>query len=107
VFSGIADNAAFRDAISARGGRLVGCCAFTDHHPYSRSDLTRIQAAAGTAGADVIVTTAKDAVRLPRPFHWSRDLLIADAELVFAGDRFRSFIHRRLADLTALRACSD
>jgi tetraacyldisaccharide 4'-kinase len=99
VFSGIADNAAFRNAVRAIGGRLVGFYAFADHHPYSRRDLAKIQVAAKAAGAHVIVTTAKDAVRLPRPFVWSQDLLIAEAELVFDTDHFKRYIRGKLAEL--------
>jgi tetraacyldisaccharide 4'-kinase len=99
VFSGIADNAAFRNAVRAIGGRLVGFYAFADHHPYSQRDLAKIQVAAKAAGARVIVTTAKDAVRLPRPFDWSQDLLIAEAELVFDTDHFKRYIRGKLVEL--------
>ena len=39
--------------------------AFADHHGYTSSDLREIAEAAAGSGADLLVTTEKDAVRLP------------------------------------------
>lgn len=54
------------------GLRVRGTRAFRDHHLYTRADVQAIADAAGSAGAGVVVTTEKDAVRLralqPLPF---------------------------------------
>lgn len=43
---------------------VVDCKAFVDHHFYTQSDVTRIEAAARSSGADMLLTTAKDATKL-------------------------------------------
>ncbi len=46
---------------------MAGTAVFADHHAYSGAGLAGVEERARAAGADAIVTTAKDAVRLPRP----------------------------------------
>ena len=99
VFSGIADNTAFREATRGLGCRTVGFRAFSDHYPYTREDVKGIKAAAAAGGATALMTTAKDFVRLPRPLDWHGDLFVADAELVFADRGFEAFIRQQLIRL--------
>ncbi len=65
------------EAMLAGLGAVVTPCRYPDHHPYDDADVAAI-AAAVPAGA-LVVTTAKDAVRLPAapPF----PLWIVDVEL--------------------------
>ncbi len=42
----------------------MGCCEFPDHHNYHRDDVERIASTAKSTGADWIVTTCKDLVKL-------------------------------------------
>lgn len=58
--------AALRDA----GWNVAATRTFRDHHPYSRRDVDAIFAEARKAGAEAVLTTEKDAVRLRqyRPF---------------------------------------
>jgi len=65
LLSGIARPERFQGDVTARVGRVCGAAAFPDHHPYSAADMAGVEARARAAGADAIVTTAKDAVRLP------------------------------------------
>ena len=101
LFSGIADNAAFREAAATLGGRPVGYLEYADHHPYSTGDMAAIEAAARVAGAGALLTTAKDFVRLPQPLDAGLEVWVADADLVFDGDDFQAFIRRRLTALVA------
>ncbi len=64
--AGIAGPDRFLGDLRAAGWRVAGRITFRDHHRYSRRDLSRIVAAARTAGASSIVTTEKDLVRLLR-----------------------------------------
>ena len=52
-----------RDAAAA-GVAVVGRAFFRDHHRFSLRELASVAQQARRGGADVIVTTAKDAVRL-------------------------------------------
>ncbi len=60
--SGLADPDAFHAALATLGASVVATFAFPDHHAYSRADWKKILAAAGAA--EMIVTTAKDLVKL-------------------------------------------
>ncbi len=66
AFAGIARPQGFFDALT-----LAGRLAFPDHHPYVLADCDRIVAAARQAGANGLITTAKDAVKLT-PAHRAR-----------------------------------
>ncbi|MBI3517142.1 MAG: tetraacyldisaccharide 4'-kinase, partial [Proteobacteria bacterium] len=63
AFAGIGRPAKFFEALNAHGLLLVERAAFADHHSYTEEELARLARAASTADA-VLVTTAKDAVRL-------------------------------------------
>lgn len=60
AFSGLADNAQFFRMLLDAGVELVGTRGFPDHHRYTAADLAGLRA----AGADALVTTEKDAVKL-------------------------------------------
>jgi tetraacyldisaccharide 4'-kinase len=62
--SGIGRPDSFRRSLEALGARVVGGEAFPDHHPYDEDDRAAVSAAAGASGAEWIVTTEKDLVRL-------------------------------------------
>ena len=62
--AGIASPQRFFSEIESAGWRLVGSMAFRDHHRFTDRDVARIAAAARAAGATVVMTTEKDAVRL-------------------------------------------
>lgn len=63
--SGIARPETFVEALEHAGLEVAGAHAFRDHHIYDADDLATVQQEAERAGADVIVTTEKDATRLP------------------------------------------
>lgn len=81
AFSGLANNEQFFTSLRNEGLELVGTRGFRDHHRYSSADLAAIDADAGKAGADVIVTTGKDAVKIAR-----RDIIAISAEFVIDAD---------------------
>lgn len=62
--SGIARPGRFHAALRAEGWNVVRELPFADHHWFTDRDIARIAEAARSAGADLIVTTEKDAVRL-------------------------------------------
>jgi tetraacyldisaccharide 4'-kinase len=61
--AGIGRPGQFFDMLPGAGYRVAGTMTFPDHHRYDPKDVARIDAAARAVGADVVVTTAKDAVR--------------------------------------------
>jgi tetraacyldisaccharide 4'-kinase len=66
LLSGIARPERFEaDVASCAPLSVTGHARFRDHHRFSAADVAGVAARARAAGADAVVTTAKDAVRLP------------------------------------------
>jgi tetraacyldisaccharide 4'-kinase len=78
VFCGIASPRGFEDIIQRISGEMRFKQRFLDHHRYSHDELDRLFLKAKNAGADVVITTEKDAVRIPSnykpiiPFYYVR-----------------------------------
>ena len=67
AFAGIGRPVKFFATLAGMGARLVETVPFADHHAYSPAVLRRLISAARRRGA-MLVTTEKDAVRLPPAF---------------------------------------
>jgi tetraacyldisaccharide 4'-kinase len=65
AFAGIERPERFFSDLTSAGWDVVGAKAFRDHHPFTAGDVARVEAAAKKAGAAIVLTTEKDAVRLP------------------------------------------
>ena len=65
VFCGIASPRGFEDLINRMSGEMRFRQRFLDHHRYSKEELDRMFQKAKNSGADVMITTEKDAVRIP------------------------------------------
>jgi tetraacyldisaccharide 4'-kinase len=65
AFAGIERPERFFSDLTSAGWNVVGTKSFRDHHRFSKGDISRVAAAAKRAGAAIILTTEKDAVRLP------------------------------------------
>jgi tetraacyldisaccharide 4'-kinase len=64
AFAGIADPDSFFEGLRAQGLNLVCCLRFPDHAIYNKELCDEIADAMRTSGADLIVTTEKDGVKL-------------------------------------------
>lgn len=64
AFSGIARPAAFNEQLTELGAQVVGTRSFGDHHWYTHDDMAELRFEFERAGADLIVTTEKDAVKV-------------------------------------------
>ena len=67
AFAGIGRPQKFFDTLTQAGHTPRQSIGFPDHHRYTRSDLARLRTEAARLGA-TLVTTAKDAARLPQGF---------------------------------------
>jgi tetraacyldisaccharide 4'-kinase len=67
AFAGIAVPENFAETLRDLGVTPRSFLAFPDHHPYDARDLTAIVTRARAVGAELLLTTEKDAVRLPAP----------------------------------------
>ena len=64
AFAGIGRPGKFFETLGAAGAEVAATLPFPDHHPYGAGDIERLENLAEAHGA-ALVTTAKDAVRLP------------------------------------------
>ena len=64
AFAGIGRPGKLAETLAAAGADVARLRAFPDHHAYTRAELDALLAEAAALGAD-LVTTPKDAVRLP------------------------------------------
>lgn len=62
--AGIAHPDRFFQGLDTQGWKVAYRVRFPDHHWYTARDVARIAAVAGDAGARLVLTTAKDAVKL-------------------------------------------
>jgi tetraacyldisaccharide 4'-kinase len=75
LLAGIARPERLEADVREAGSEIAGRAFFPDHHFFSAADLAEATGRAGAAGADALVTTAKDAVRLPAG-SWPLPLLV-------------------------------
>ena len=64
AFCAIGNPQSFFDGLRARSFDVAATRTFRDHHRYSHADVDQIQAQAEKANVSVLLTTAKDAVKL-------------------------------------------
>jgi len=77
AFAGLADNDQFFASLRALGLTVAGTKGFRDHHRYTPADIAAVKAAARDAGAKIVVTTEKDAVKID-----DRDIIPIAAEMI-------------------------
>lgn len=94
AFAGIADPDAFFESLQTEGLELVATVAFSDHCPYGEDEVARLLAESRTAGADYLITTGKDAVKL-------------GPALKRLGTVYATVLEMRFADPTILETAVD
>jgi len=97
VMCGIGNPQAFADDILHIGINIVSENFFTDHQAFTQEDLDRVTHAARDAGADLIITTEKDAVRLEGLKQGAVPIYAAQLEIQSDDDvRLKSLLLRTL-----------
>lgn len=81
AFSGIATPESFEKFLRDLGALLVGRERFLDHYRYADEDLAELIAQAKRDGADCLVTTEKDAVRIREDQAWPLPLFYLRLEI--------------------------
>ncbi len=96
ALSGIAAPFGFEKSLRDMGARVMLCERFVDHHRYRQQEIIEIINQATERGLDAIITTEKDAVRLPRmeapqiPIYYLR----MEIEILEGYDNFRDCVNR-------------
>ncbi len=70
AFSGIATPESFEKFLRDLGAKLVARERYLDHYRYTDEDFEELFDLARREGADCLVTTEKDAVRIPESRAW-------------------------------------
>jgi tetraacyldisaccharide 4'-kinase len=98
LLAGIARPERLERDVTAQGVLVVGRAFFRDHHRFTAAELASVTARAAEAGAAAVVTTAKDAVRLPTPGPGSLPIAVLEiaAEIDSPG---RDLLRERLRAL--------
>ena len=91
--AGIARPGRFFRALRELGYDVARELEFPDHHWFTASDIDRISTVAREVGAELVVTTEKDAVRLSNQAGWAVLPMEAAIEPV---DRFATWLRDRL-----------
>lgn len=96
LLAGLARPAGFAETVVGLGAEIVGHALYRDHHPYSAADLASIDARARRCGAELIVTTEKDAVRLDKTTRPVTEVLAVriDVEILEGEDVLEELLDR-------------
>ncbi|MBQ0066695.1 MAG: tetraacyldisaccharide 4'-kinase [Phascolarctobacterium sp.] len=89
VFSAIGNPSSFEQTLSSIGLELLESVRYPDHHDYGMSEMQYINERAAELNAVAIVTTAKDAVKIPTEFIYSQreiPLYVLNMEIQIIGD---------------------
>ena len=93
-FCGIGTPDSFRETLNKEGYNVAGFRAFRDHHPYSGKDVKALTAWAKAQGAQGLITTEKDFVKL-KSLLGDFPVLALKVEL-FMDENFELFLADRL-----------
>lgn len=94
-FCGIGNPVSFSETLAKEGYDIVGFKSFRDHHPYSAQDLKDLAVWAKAKGAQCLITTEKDFVKI-KAFCGDFPVLALKVELVLE-DKFEFFLADRLS----------
>lgn len=86
AFCALGNAQAFFNHLGRSGFDLTYTRAFTDHHSYKQSDIERVVREAQERGAEALLTTAKDAVKL-RSIRFDIPCFVVEIEFEFEDER--------------------
>ncbi|MCX7780731.1 MAG: tetraacyldisaccharide 4'-kinase [Negativicutes bacterium] len=101
AFSAIGNPSSFEQTISDLGARVVDAVRYPDHHTYTMAEMQCIMQKAVDKGACALITTEKDAVKIPSEFiHSDRPLplyvLGIEVKFLAGGDELMRLISDKL-----------
>jgi len=98
AFAGLARNDSFFDTLQEMGFDLSGRMTFADHHVYKRDDITALEANAVRRGAELMVTTEKDLVKIDTTWLGRLPLLAVGVHMNLGhyAEAFRRFVCQKL-----------
>jgi len=96
TISGIAVPEGFENGVRNLGADIVHTARYADHHRYTQQEIIETINQAVNAGAELIVTTEKDAVRFPRIDRCDLPVIYlrVEIEMLSGSDAFKDWIDR-------------
>ncbi len=96
TISGIAVPEGFENGVRNLGADIVHTARYADHHRYTQQEIIETINQAVSAGAELIVTTEKDAVRFPRIDRCDLPVIYlrVEIEMLSGSDAFNDWIDR-------------
>lgn len=85
AFCALGNSRAFFNHLKRSGFDLTYSRAFADHHSYTRHDIERVAREARAHGAEALLTTAKDAVKL-RSMRFEMPCFVVEIEFEFEDE---------------------
>jgi tetraacyldisaccharide 4'-kinase len=76
----------FFEQLRRENFNLTATRKFPDHHRYTQSDVSKIEAEAKEKGAEILLTTAKDAVKLTN-LTFEMPCFVVESEMVFDDEK--------------------
>ncbi|KYZ76381.1 tetraacyldisaccharide 4'-kinase [Anaerosporomusa subterranea] len=103
AFSGIGNPSSFEQTLSDLATDMIAAVRYPDHYDYAMSEMQRLMQQAVDVGAQALVTTEKDAVKIPAEFiHSHRPLpvyvLTIEVELTDSAGEFIDYIRQAITD---------
>jgi len=100
AFCGIARPGRFARTLREAGLSAVSFLSFPDHHPYPPASREKIVRACRSQGADALITTGKDALKLAGPIEGWGDTPVYVLEIGLTietgfDDQWRAFLEKR------------
>jgi tetraacyldisaccharide 4'-kinase len=101
LFSGIARPGSFEQSVRQAGLSFASHIKYPDHHHYTRDNLTQI--ARKAQGCDFLLTTEKDAAKLPPGIDLGKPLLVLPVEIEFMDEEQKQRFNRSVMDRVKLK----
>lgn len=103
AFSGIGNPSSFEQTLADLGIDLIAAVRYPDHYEYAMTEMQRLMQQAVEVGAQALVTTAKDAVKIPSEFiHSHRPLPVyvlgIEVKVVDGGGELMNYIRQVVTD---------
>ena len=82
----------FFEQLKSENFNLISTETFPDHHFYKQNDIEKIEKQAREASAEILLTTAKDAVKL-KNLNFDLPCFVAESEMIFDDEqKFRDLL---------------
>ena len=93
AFCALGNPESFFEQLKRENFNLVSTQKFADHHFYTQKDIEKLEAKAGQSGSEILLTTAKDAVKL-KNLQFNLPCFVAESRVIFDDEKkLREIIH--------------